>query len=102
MSEAAQRSRPPWQKDVFPFWVAPSGPAKIERHIPAHPYSREDLRHENLLRSLVLYRMVFGQNRQEDLVGYLAARLPAEEIPHLLDLCRIDLTPPQENAPATG
>jgi hypothetical protein len=99
MFEAARQSRPPGQNDLFPFWVAPSGPARIERHVPAHPYSREALRHENLRRSLVLYRMVFGQNRQEDLVNFLAGRLPAETIPHLFDLCRIDLTPPQENAP---
>ena len=46
--------------------------------------------------------MVFGQNRQEDLVSYLAARLPAEAIPRLLELCRVDLTPPQESASPTG
>src|SRR5262249_38980186 len=50
MFEAARRSRPQGQNDLFPFWVAPSGPAKIERHVPAHPYSREALRHENLRR----------------------------------------------------
>jgi hypothetical protein len=38
--------------------------------------------------------MVFGQNRQEDLVGYLAARLPKDVVRGLLDLCRIDLSPP--------
>ncbi|HKB38078.1 MAG TPA: helicase-related protein, partial [Gemmataceae bacterium] len=102
MFEAAQRSKAPGQNDLFPFWVVPSGPARIERHVPAHPYSREVLRHENLRRSLVLYRMVFGQNRQEDLVSYLAARLPAEAIPPLLDLCRVDLTPPQETTEPTG
>jgi hypothetical protein len=48
------------------------------------------------------YRMVFGQNRQEDLVSYLAARLPAEATWKLLDLCRLDLTPPQVSAPVTG
>jgi hypothetical protein len=53
--------------------------------------------HEDLRRSLVLYRMVFGQNRQEDLVSCLATRLPTEAIPRLLDLCRVDLTPPEGN-----
>jgi hypothetical protein len=101
MFETALRSRPPGQNDLFPFWVAPSGPARIERHVPAHPYSKEVLRHENLRRALVLYRMVFGQNRQEDLVDYLAARLSPEAIPPLLDLCRVDLAPPRETAPRT-
>jgi hypothetical protein len=96
MFDAAQRSRAPGQNDIFPFWIVPSGPAIIERHVPAHPYSKEALRHENLRRSLVLYRMVFGQNRQDDLVSYLAARLPAEAIPPLLDLCRVDLSPPKD------
>lgn len=48
----------------------------------------------SLRRSLVLYRMVFGQNRQEDLLNYLSARLPAEEIEKITNLCRIDLAPP--------
>jgi hypothetical protein len=92
--ESARRERPPDQNDLFPFWVAPSGPAKIERHVLAYPHSRDLLRHEGLRRALVLYRMVFGQNRQEDLVGYLAARLPEDVVRGLLDLCRIDLSPP--------
>jgi hypothetical protein len=99
MFKAAQQSRAPGQNDLFPFWVVPSGPAKIERHVLLHPYSREALRHENLRRSLVLYRMVFGQNRQEDLVAYLAARLPVEAVSRLLDLCRVDLSPPQASLP---
>jgi hypothetical protein len=94
MFEAARESRPSCQNDLFPFWVTPSGAAKIERHVLAFPHSREVLRHENLRRALVLYRMVFGQNRQEDLVGYLAGRLSMEELPLILDLCRIDLSPP--------
>jgi hypothetical protein len=94
MFEAARQSRPPGQNELFPFWVAPSGPAKIERHVPAFPHSREALRQENLRRALVLYRMVFGQNRQEDLVSYLSSRLPADEVSRIVDLCRIELSPP--------
>jgi hypothetical protein len=101
MFEAAQRSKAPGQNDLFPFWVVPCGPAKIERHVPVHPYSKEALRYENLRRALVLYRMVFGQNRQEDLVRYLAARLPVDPNPGLLDLCRVDLSPlPSNTRPA--
>jgi hypothetical protein len=99
MFEAARLSRTPGQNDLFPFWVVPSGQAKIERHVLAHPYSKEALSHENLRRSLVLYRMVFGQNRQEDLVRYLDARLPDDARARLLDLCRVDLAPPQEGTP---
>jgi hypothetical protein len=49
----------------------------------------------NVRRSLVLYRMVFGQNRQEDLVEYLLKRLPEESVTQLVDLCRVDLSPPR-------
>jgi hypothetical protein len=94
MFEAARNARPAGQNDLLPFWVSAEGPAKIERHVPALPHSREIARKEGLRRALVLYRMVFGQNRQEDLVSFLAARLSANELATLLDLCRIDLSPP--------
>lgn len=90
---AACQSRDPSQNDLLPFWISPSGTAKIERHIPALPHSREIAAQSNLRRSLVLYRMVFGQNRQEDLIQYLQARLPAEEVERIVDLCRVNLTP---------
>jgi hypothetical protein len=62
--------------------------------IPPAPV--DDGRIRNLRRALVLYRMVFGQNRQEDLVNYLASRLPAAAVSRMLDLCRIDLSPPND------
>ncbi|QDU96261.1 helicase-related protein [Lignipirellula cremea] len=91
---AARAGRAEDENDLFPFWIAPHGEAKIERHVPALPHSRELLQKDNLGRSLVLYRMVFGQNRQEDLVDYLASHLPHEKVGSIVDLCRIDLSPP--------
>jgi hypothetical protein len=38
--------------------------------------------------------MVFGQNRQEDLVNYLLARVPQSEIESLVKELRVDLSPP--------
>lgn len=93
--DAAERSRSAGENDLFPYWVTPGGLAKIERHVPALPFSREIIQQENLRSALVLYRMVFGQNRQEDIVGYLLHRLPADAIPQLMDTCRIDLSPPR-------
>jgi hypothetical protein len=47
-----------------------------------------------LRRSLAVYRMVFGQNRQEDLLAYLLANMPAAQIDELArELC-INLEPP--------
>jgi hypothetical protein len=52
---------------------------KNRRHVPAMPFSREVERWHELRRSLAIYRMVFGQSRQEDLITYLLAKLPEAE-----------------------
>lgn len=99
MFAAARASRTDDHSDLFPFWIAPEGDAKIERHIPALPHSREVVQQAALLRSLVLYRMVFGQNRQEDLVEYLHSQLSPDEVEQIVELARIDLSPPQSTGP---
>jgi len=82
--------------DLVPFWVYPlDDGAKIERHVPALPLSREVERLLALRRSLVVYRMVFGQTRQEDLVRYLLERLPESEIQRVTNELRVDLSPPR-------
>ncbi len=85
---------PDGQNDLYPFWISPDGDAKIERYVPRLPHSREVLQQMHLQRSLVLYRMVFGQHRQEDLITYLRQRFSDEQIAELVDVCRIDLSPP--------
>jgi hypothetical protein len=47
------------------------GPAKIERHVLPYPLSRDDARLEQLKRDLALYRLAFGQPRQEDMLELL-------------------------------
>ncbi len=84
-------ARPAGSSDVIPFWIQLDGDARIERHIPALPLSSDRLRAERLRASLAVYRMVFGQPRQEDLVTYLLERVPAEAHPALMDELRIDL-----------
>ena len=92
--EMGRKSRGDNTSDLVPFWVFPvEGGARIERHVPALPLSREldliaDLRH-----ALAVYRMVFGQNRQEDLLSYLLGRIPESSITVLLNELRIDLRP---------
>jgi hypothetical protein len=46
---------------------------------------------EALRKTLVAYRMVFGQPRQEDLVGYLAARAGEDIDVDVLARLRVDL-----------
>ncbi len=45
--------------------------AKVERRIPILPYSKEVMKLKRLTQGLTLYRMVFGQPRQEDLLASL-------------------------------
>jgi hypothetical protein len=58
------------------------------------PLSREVPRLANLKRTLALYRLVFGQPRQEDLVEFLLSRgLEGEVADELARDLRIDLSP---------
>jgi hypothetical protein len=96
--DTARSSRGDGENDLFPFWIATNGEARIERHVPTLPHSRELIQKENLRRSLVLYRLVFGQNRQEDLVDYLARHLPPDQVETTVELCRVDISPPKTTA----
>ena len=102
--EAAESATPEGLSDIVPFWVyAPPGGARIERHVPFLPLSRDRLRLEDLRRSLAVYRMVFGQPRQEDLLDYLVSRLPPGRVHALMRQARVDLSPPPAvQGPAAG
>src|SRR5207248_5677977 len=80
------------ENDLVPYWLFP-GDAKIERHVPALPFSREVVRLYGLRRALAIYRMVFGQSRQEDLITYLLAQIPEGERDAIVAELQIDLSP---------
>ena len=44
---------------------------RVERRVPILPFSREVTRLAWLKRSLTVYRLAFGQPRQDDLLEYL-------------------------------
>ncbi len=84
----ASRTRDPWailfeaaarspkargKHDIVPYWVY-EGAHHIERYVPMLPMSREIDQLERLKKSLAVYRMVFGQPRQEDLAAWLEKR----------------------------
>jgi hypothetical protein len=97
--ETARLERSETASDLVPFWVYPiPGGAKIERHVPAFPLSRDLERLIALRRSLAVYRMVFGQPRQEDLMQYLLAHFTREQLTGLVTELRIDLSPPRSGA----
>jgi hypothetical protein len=92
--EAARNGRAADLSDLVPFWVyTTEGGARIDRHLPMIPLSKDVDRAEVLRRSLAVYRMAFGQSRQDDLVQYLQRYLTAEQIKAAVAELRIDLTP---------
>lgn len=81
--------------DLLTFWVFETeGGARIERRVPLLPLSRDAAHLGRLKRGLAMYRLVFGQPRQEDLLAHLGERLSAEQLAHAVNEWRIDLTPP--------
>lgn len=78
--------------DFTPDWVYP-GPSRVERHVAPLAFSTDGKRYDRVKRDVALYRLAFGQPRQEDLVNALRERdLNEGELTSL----RIDLTPPEE------
>ncbi len=80
-------------RGLVPYWLFPlADGAHIERHVPALPLSWDASQLHALKRSLAVYRMVFGQPRQDDLVAFLLERVPREKLRELEPLLRIDLS----------
>ncbi len=68
----ASQSKSNGHSDLIPYWIFEEGSARVERRIPLLPYSKEVGKLKRLKRGLALYRMVFGQPRQEDLLFSLS------------------------------
>lgn len=80
--------------DLVPFWHAPEGSAKIERIVPSMPFSAELTRLDEVLRILSLYRLSFGQPRQQELVENLLKRKYSEaDLAEIRRALLIDLAP---------
>jgi hypothetical protein len=93
--QRAAESKPTGASDLVPYWIyeVEEG-ANIERRVPLLPFSREIQQLDHLKRSLVLYRLVFGQPRQEDLLNHLAERMSLDEAESIANAWRINLEPP--------
>ena len=90
---AAELRRQPDMNDLWPWWNYP-GDSKIERWIPSFPLSKDQQRELRLKGQRALYRLAFGQPRQEDLISILAQQGYVEDVERLTEL-RIDLRPPK-------
>jgi len=84
--------------DLVPFWSYDIEDGYcIRRCVPTFPLSRDREHLDHLQSTLVAYRMVLGQPRQEDLVNFLSRRLEEEEGQGVFDAYRIDLGPRRRN-----
>lgn len=63
--------------DLIPYWIY-EGSVRVERCVPMLPFSREVTRLAWLKRSLTVYRLAFGQPRQDDLLDYLQTLMGAD------------------------
>ncbi len=78
--------------DLVTFWLF-EGEAKVERRIPILPYSREVDQLERLKRSLTVYRLAFGQPRQDDLIAFLEKLTASDVDARATSDWQIDLSP---------
>lgn len=79
---------------LIPHWVFDEGDARIERYATVLPLSRDAARMDALRRSLAVYRMVFGQPRQDDLLEFILRETYGHDLEDLAAELTIDLSPP--------
>ncbi|MBL9024535.1 MAG: hypothetical protein JNL21_20235 [Myxococcales bacterium] len=90
--QLAAADRRPGLTDLVPYWIFETeGGYQVERRVPVLPLSREIAQLERLKKSLAVYRLVFGQARQDDLLAYLST--VDEDTRRALLEARIDLGP---------
>jgi hypothetical protein len=89
---AAARAATTSDTELAPYWLC-EGPVKVERRVPILPFSREIQRLEWLKRSLTIYRLAFGQPRQDDLLGYLGGLVDQDMSLEELEALQIRLQP---------
>lgn len=78
--------------ELAPHWIYP-GPARIHRTVLPFPLSTDGARYRRLKDDLALYRLTFGQPRQEDLLEILKRR-GVQHDPARADELRLRLRPP--------
>ncbi len=85
--------------DLIPYWIY-EGSVRVERRVPMLPFSREITRLAWLKRSLTVYRLAFGQPRQDDLLEYLQSLVGAGVDAAMLADLQIQLQPTGVVAPS--
>ncbi|EOX3389930.1 DEAD/DEAH box helicase [Vibrio cholerae] len=80
--------------DLEPYWFTPNGKAQIERIVPTYPMSKEVAKYAEIKKILVLYRLAFGQPRQQELLeSFTGCDIESEDFNRVKDSLIIDLAP---------
>ncbi len=82
--------------ELSPYWIfnPPFATARIERHVPVLPLSRDVGKLKRLLAGVASYRLSFGQPRQEELLEYLSGLIPEDQLADIVKRLRVNLSPP--------
>lgn len=56
------------KSDIKPYWYLDQGKTMINRFVPIHHLNKVNEKYDRLKSTLALYRLTFGQPRQEELV----------------------------------
>jgi hypothetical protein len=92
--EAAFGARDWGQSDLLRYWIYPvEGGTLVRRHPPSLPITRDRRLLAALHRSLAVYRLGFGQSRQDDRIEFALRQVPEERLAELAGRLRIDLAP---------
>lgn len=82
------------ESGIKPYWYLDEGNSKLERFVPYHPLSKDHKKYQQLKSTLALYRLTFGQPRQEELVQALEGLNVTEaELMELRKTLLINLSP---------
>lgn len=78
-----------------PTWMLADmgAPARIERHVPVIPHSRDEIRLRRMMKAVGMYRMVFAQPRQDDLLAHLQRQVGEVALEQVAEKIVIDLRP---------
>jgi hypothetical protein len=82
------------ESELMPFWIFEDvdNPTRVERIVPLPPFSSENAKFKALKRSLAVYRLAFGQPRQEDLIEFLSEAAERTDA-NLLRQMQLNLAP---------
>jgi hypothetical protein len=90
-----QECKIPKKPEIIPYWYTEVDEGlKIERNVPLLPFSKDVMIYEELISILALYRLTFGQPRQEELLHAIQNNnAKKEDIKDLYDKLLIRLSP---------